>query len=153
MYTTTFHNWSKEEERNFFDRYYEEIIKQVEPKLFAVETIKRLKKENEIYIITARFDLNKFNIRETTGEWLTKNGILYDELILNAQNKAKIAKQNNIDIFIDDSIKNCEEISKEKIKTFMMDSIINKEYKNDKIKRVYSWPHLYQEINNLKEVN
>ena len=22
MYTTTFHNWSKEEERNFFDRYY-----------------------------------------------------------------------------------------------------------------------------------
>lgn len=39
------------------------------------------------------------------------------------------------------------------IKTYMMDTIINFNHKNDKVKRVYSWPHLHQEITKFKEEN
>lgn len=152
-YTTTFHNWDDKEDKEFFDRYNEEIMKQVKPKLFSAETIKKIKEKNKIYIITARFDTEKSNVEEVTKKWLEDNSIPYDKLILNAQNKSEIAKKYNIEIFVDDSIKNCEEISELNIKTFIFDSIINKEYKNEKIDRVYSWPHLYQEINKIKEVN
>lgn len=148
MYTTTFHKWSENEEKEFLDKYYETILKNVKPKLFAVEIINQLKEEgNTIILITARFPSDKFDVEESTREWLKNNKVNYDKLILNAQDKVKFAKENQVDIFIDDSIKNCKEMADAKIKTYMMDTIINLNDKNDKVQRVYSWPHLYHEIN------
>lgn len=152
-YTTTFHNWNEEEEKKFFDKYNEEIMKQLKPKLFSSETIKKLKEKNKIYIITARFDTEKSNVEKVTKKWLEINSIPYDKLILNAQNKSEIAKEYDIKIFVDDNIEICKEMLKKNIKAFIFDSIINKEYNNEKIDRVYSWPHLYQEITKIKEVN
>lgn len=151
MYTTTFHNWNEEEEKEFFDKYNEEIMKQLKPKLFSAEIIRKLKEENKIYIITSRFDTEKSNVEEVTKKWLKDNFIPYDKLVLNVQNKSAIAKKYDIKIFVDDSIKICEEIVEENIKAFIFDSIINKEYQNEKVTRVYSWPHLYQEIKKYEE--
>mgnify|MGYP004669563243 FL=1 len=151
MYTTTFHNWTDEEEKEFLNKYYEKIIKEVKPKMYAVEIINKLKAEgHKIYLITARFKMDNININLLTQKWVEENNIQYDKLIIDAQNKLEIAKENNIDIFIDDSIKNCETIANDgKIKTFIFDSIVNINYKNEKITRVYSWPHLYQEIQKI----
>ena len=91
MYSTKMHNWSKEEEKDFLDKYYERIIKEVKPKKFAVEVINKLKKENNIYLITARFNSKKFNIEEETKNWLKLYGINYDKLYLNIENKAELA--------------------------------------------------------------
>ena len=152
MYTTTFHNWNEEEEKEFFDKYYENIIKEVKPKMYAVETINRLKLEgHKIYLITARFKVDNIDVNKLTKQWVEENNINYDELIIDVQDKLKMAKEKNIDVFIDDSIKNCGTIANGKIKTFMMDSIININYKNEKVTRVYSWPHLYQEIKKYEE--
>ena len=154
MYISTFHNWSKEEQKDFFIKYYDKIIKQVKPKLYAVDIINKLREEgHKIYLITARFQMNNFDVELETKRWLKENNIQYDKFIMNAQDKVSIAKQNNIDIFVDDAIKNCADMADTGIKTFIMDSIINLNYQNDKLTRVYSWPHLYQEISNLKEVN
>ena len=58
MYTTTFHNWNKEEEKEFFRKYYKEILNKVQPKEYAVEVINKLKKQgHKIYLITARFKM------------------------------------------------------------------------------------------------
>lgn len=154
MYTTTFHKWNEKEEKGFLDKYYEATLKNLKPRLFAVEVIKKLKeKGNTILLITARFPSDKFDVEELTKRWLKDNKINYDKLILNAQDKVKFAKDNQVDVFIDDSIKNCKAMSEANIKTYMMDTIINLNDKNDKVKRVYSWPHLYQEIMKLKEEN
>ena len=154
MYTTTFHNWTKEQENDFFNKYYEKILKQVKPKLYAVDIINKLKDEgHKICIITARFPIENFDVEGETKEWLEENNIEYDEFIMNAQDKVTVAKSKNVDIFIDDAIKNCVSMSETGIKTFMMDTIINLNYQNEKITRVYSWPHLYQEIMKLKEEN
>ncbi len=151
MYTTTFHNWNDKEDKEFFDRYNEEIMKQVKPKLFSAETIRKLKEKNKIYIITSRFDTEKSNVEGVTKKWLEDNLIPYDKLILNAQDKVKIAQEKDIDIFVDDSISNCESMANVGIKTYMMDFVVNCNYKNDKVTRVYSWPHLYQEIKKYEE--
>lgn len=154
MYTTTFHNWSKEEEKAFFNKYYQIVLGQVKPKLYANNIINKLKEDgHKIYIITARFKIENFDVEALTSKWLKENNIQYDELIINAQDKVKVAKEKKLDIFIDDAIKNCADMAETGIKTYMMDSIINLNYQNNKITRVYSWPHMYQEILKLKEDN
>lgn len=147
MYATTFHKWSEKEEKEFLDKYYEATLKNVKPKLFAIEVINQLKEEGHtILLITARFPSDKFDVEKLTEKWLKDNRIDYDKLILNAQDKVKFAKDNQVDVFVDDSIENCKAMAEANIKTYMMDTIINLSDKNDKVKRVYSWPHLYQEI-------
>ncbi len=151
MYFEDFHKWKKEECKKFLDKYYEAILLKVKPKLFAVESIKQLKEQgHKIILITARFPSDNFDVKDLTINWLKDNDIYYDELIVNAQNKVEIAKNKKIDIFIDDSISNCEKMEKAQIKTYIMDTIINLNYKNEMIKRIYSWPHLYQQISNHK---
>ena len=100
-----------------------------------------------------QFQIDNFDVELATKNCLKDNNIQYYGFIMNAQDKVKVAIENNIDIFIDDAIKNCANMAEAGIKTFIMDSIINLNYQNDKLTRVYSWPHLYQEISKLKEVN
>lgn len=149
-YTETFHNWNKEETKDFFNKYYEKTIVDVRPKMFASEIIGRLKKEgNKIYIITARFPMEKFNVEKITKDWLIKNKIEFDELIINAGEKANIAKEKNINVFIDDSYIQCKNVAEKNIKTFLMDSKTNVRFEDDKYIRVYSWPHIYQKFKSL----
>lgn len=151
-YTKNFHNWSEEEDKIFWDKYYEDIVNNVKIKPFAKEVIDKLIAEgNEIYFITARHISNKFDIQEATKKWLERNGIKYDKIYLNILDKGEIAKENKIDLFIDDDIKNCLEVAGTGIKTCIMDSVVNSTFKDECIERVYSWPHLYQIIDKLKE--
>ena len=66
-------------------------------------------------------------------------------------NKDEVAQDNNIDIFIDDNITNCLNVAKTGIKTYIMDGLINCNFKDENIERIYSWPHLYQAINKYKK--
>ncbi len=152
MYCKDFHDWNKKEETEFLDKYYERMVLKVQPKMYAVENIRKLKESGEqIYLITARFLSDKFDVEKLTKDWLEKYNIPYDKLILNSQNKVIVAKENDIDIFVDDSIKNCTEMANVGIKTYMMDTIINKDFEGENIERVYSWPHLYQKIENYRK--
>lgn len=154
MYCSEMHNWNKEEEIRFLDEYYESIMREVKPIKYAADTINKLKEEgNIIYLITARFNSKKFDIQETTKKWLEDNHIKYDRLFLNCDKKANIVQQNSVDVFIDDSFKNCKEVSEVGAITYIFNNIINEDFHDEKINRVYSWTQLYQEIKKLKEVN
>lgn len=152
MYRTNFRNGDKKQDKEFFNRYYEKTVLKVKPKMNAIENIKKLKEEgNQIYLITARFPSEKFNIEELTKGWLKKYDIPYDKLILDSENKVITAKEHCIDIFVDDNIKNCTEMAKVGIKTYIMDTIVNKDFIDENIERVYSWSQLYQKIEDYKK--
>ena len=154
MYCKEMHNWTDKETADFLDEYYESIMKEVKPIKYVSEIIKKLKDEgNTIYLITARFQNEKFDIEKVTKEWLRNNKIIYDKLFLNCDTKTNIVKKNNIDIFIDDSFKNCKEVSQMGVKTYLFNNLANEDFEDENIERVYSWPHLYQEITKIKEVN
>lgn len=147
-YLKFMHNWNEQEETGFFNKYYEEMILAIKIKHFAKEVIKKLHENNKIILITSRHENENKNIEQLTIKWLEENEIEYDNLILEARDKAKTAKENEIDLFIDDCFENCKKVSNEKIKTFIMDSMLNRRYNDEKITRVYSWPHIYQEYEN-----
>ena len=73
--------------------------------------------------------------------------ITYDKLLMNSEDKLKIAQENKIDIFIDDCLKNCKEVAEGKIKTYMFASIGNIMVDSKDIEKIYSWPQFYFEVN------
>ena len=147
FYTQYLHDWKEGEDFDFLNKYYESILKDVRPRTLAVKYLKKLQEEgNEIILITARWETDNFDVRETTKTWVKENNIPCDKLIINAENKLVAAKKENIDVFIDDSIKNCKMVSDNGIKTYLMDTGVNRDWEDEKIERVYSWPHLYMKL-------
>ena len=122
--------WNEDEENNFWKKYYLKYIEEVEVKEKARETINKLAKDNNIILITARFDDNTKKAEKVTKKWLEKNEIKYNKLFMGHLDKRKIAQENQIDIFIDDNFSTCKEIADLGIKTFMMDSKLNKGKEN-----------------------
>lgn len=144
-------NITREEDMAFWYDYFVKITEEVKPKENAVEVIRRLKEEgHNIYIVTARFTVPEIDIKELTRQWLVKNGIVFDKLIINSHNKLEIAQRENIDLFFDDSIRNCSMLSEGNIETYMYSTEYNEIYKNDKVKRVSSWDEFYRCIKEEK---
>lgn len=149
FYIVYMNGWNEKEATDFWSKYYGEILKKVNIKKFASEVINKLKLEgHKIYLITARWDIPNDNIQEITKQWLIENNVEYDELIINASDKLKLIKEKNIDIFIDDSFNNCKSIAENSnAKVYMMTSRVNGSFEDENIKRVYSWPEVYDLIN------
>lgn len=149
FYIVYMNNWTENEAINFWSKYYAEILKQVNIKTFAAEVINKLKEQgHKIYLITARWDMPRDNIKEITRKWLEEKEVKYDELIINASDKTKLVEENKIDIFIDDSFNNCKSIAENtNSKVYMMTSRVNGNLNDDKVKRVFSWPEIYDLIN------
>lgn len=149
LYTKSIYNWSDEEEINFFRLYYKKIITDVVPKTLSLKYLQKLKDEkNKIILITARWQPEDFDldVENETKKWIEKNNVPCDKLVINAIDKQEIAKNENIDVFIDDSFKNCEAVSDIGIKTYIMDTRVNRELNRKDIERVYSWPHVYMKL-------
>ena len=138
---------TEDEDSKFWEKYFPCIIEDVVPKSNSVEVIKKIKEEgNKIFLITARYAVEGYDVEGKTREWLEKNNILYDKLIINSHNKLEIAERENIDIFIDDSIRNCSMLLEGNIKTYMYTTEYNEFFKNEKLNRVYSWNEFYEMI-------
>ncbi len=127
-------------------REYEDILKNVPIKENVSNIINKLKEEgNEIIFITARG--KGYNDPYTaTKEYLEKNNILYDKLIINSWNKANICKEEKIDLFIDDSYKHCKEVSKLGIEVIMIKTNYNKN--NQEFNLIEDWESIYKYIKN-----
>ena len=138
---------SEEEARTFWVNYYVLILETVKPRKSAVEVINNIKeKGHKVFLITARLDDGIVDVKAITKKWLEVNRINYDKLIINSHNKLETAKQENINLFIDDSIRNCEMVSSGDIKTYMFSTENNSYYENEKIEKVISFDEFYEKI-------
>lgn len=151
-------NINKEQENDFWNKYLEYYSINEKARPFASEVIKKLKEDgNEIYIITARWLTNRDDdvgnkMREIVKDWLYKNKILYDKLIFSkATNERKSQEiiENKIDLIIEDSPNNINELSKV-VPVICYHAEYNKNCLGSKIIRCYSWYNIYSKINNLK---
>ena len=149
LYIESASGWNDIETKNFWEKYYEDILKAVNIKNFASKVINNKRKNGDkIFLITARWDMPNFDTKKLTEDWLQENNVQYDKLFMNASDKVQLVKENNIDLFIDDSFNNCKQISENtNAKVYMMTSLVNKNLGDKKIKRVFSWPEIDDLIN------
>ena len=142
-------DWSKEENDDFYYNNIQRIAMSLKPLNNAKEVIDKLKADgNEIYIITSRDNGEYINPEKMTREWLEKYDIYFDKLILTGRyEKGPVCKENNIDIMIEDSIKNCEDIENNGVKCYIMDTRYNKH--ETRFERVKRWNEIYSKISKL----
>lgn len=111
------YGFTYEELKYFLSFIHEGITKKEEPRKNCVEIIRKLHNEgHKIYIITARDSEFHEDPYKLSKDWLDKNNIYYDELIVNARNKLEVCQRKNIDLFIDDQLANCTKLSEAGIK-------------------------------------
>jgi len=141
--------FSYDELKYFLKNIQEEITNKATPRENAVEVINRLKKEgHKIYIITARDSEFHDNPYLLSKNWLDKNNIEYDQIIVNAREKGIVCKNENIDLFIDDQLNNCLDALKEGIKVIR---ISNEICNNKDIVDLNSWTQIYKYIGELNK--
>ena len=140
--------WDEEKCETFFLRYLKKIFEEAEIKENAKEKINALKNGgNKIIIITARDTKSLKEVHKVCENWLINNKVNVDKIVVDGEDKAQKCLENKIDIFIDDNICNCENVYNNlKIPVLLMNGRYNKDYQNPKIKRVYNWNEIYNEI-------
>lgn len=143
------YNFTYEELKYFLKVIQEDITQNAKPRKGAKETLKKLREEgNKIYIVIAR----DYEFHDApyllSKEWLDKNGIEYDKIIVNARDKVAVCKEEKINLFIDDQLANCMKISSAGIKviritnyTDIHGNIVNKK----------NWEEIYQFIQTLNQ--
>lgn len=139
---------------------YEEYIKYVKEnyknfalnyklKYCACEIINKLKDEgHQIIFITARSFRGFDDPYKTSFDYLKKNNIKFDKIIVNAKNKGQVCVDEKIDIFIDDSIENCISVYDKKVPVLLFNTRYNKNC--NLFKRVFDWKEIYLEIEKVK---
>lgn len=145
---------SLDEVEKFWNKNLVYYITEYRVRDYASEVIKKLKVDNDIYIVTARNEYGlpqetQGKMQELTKEWLRKNDIVYDKIIFTQESKLPYVLDNKIDILIEDSPKNILEVST-KVPVLCFDNLYNKAINGDNIKRVYSW---YDILNKIKQLN
>ena len=111
----------------------------------VAETFDKLREQsNKIILITARGNIRFPGSEEITFRRLKEHGINYDGIVFNSNDKVKVCKDNNIDIFIDDSPKHCLEVSENLgIPVIGFESVINREeMQKNNIRCISSWDEL-----------
>ena len=137
-------NFNHEELKYFLGPIQEEITNNAVPRENCAKVINNLHKDgHEIYIVTARDNEFHKDPYLYSKEWLEKNKIYYDKLIVNARDKKIACLENNIALLIDDSISNCLNVANVGI-----DAIIIGNKNNSTIKSVDNWQEIYDYIKN-----
>lgn len=151
--TLDYFGWSQKDDDNFWESNHLKYTKFVKAKTGAKEVLKKLREEgHKIVIITARRDCDLDTEkgrekRKISEEWLRTHEISYDKICyVGDLSKVKSILDNKIDVFIDDSVKNLEDISKV-IPVICFDEKYNRGYENPNMKRLGSWFEIYDYIN------
>lgn len=119
-------DWSKEDFNKFWFSTIDEELEKIECKPFAKETIKNLRnKGHKIFIITARNSIWHKDPYKLSYDWLIKNEIEFDKLIIGQEEKVSSCLENKIDIFIDDHEKHIASLNDVGIKTILFKNIHN----------------------------
>lgn len=143
-------NINDKELNDFIQAKIEDVYSSVKPVEKAKETIKKLYDSGHtIILITARDQKH----RALTEDWLKKNNIPYHELHHN-DNKAPLAAEKNISLFIDDRKENAFEIAAKDIPVILVNKYHNYDFKgSEKITKVQNWSEISEKINLLISKN
>jgi len=152
-------NVDKKSENDFWHKYLFFYATEEKARTFAAEVIKKLKEEgHEIYIITARELTDREDelgqkMKNTVAKWLSKNNIVYDRLIFSREKerneeKVKSCHENKIDLMIEDSPININQLSK-LLPVICFDTNYNRKYNDNNIYRCFSWYDIYKTIKDL----
>ena len=140
--------------KEFLTKYLPLAIDNAEIMEGSSETIKKLRQQgHKIILITARGNKSFPSTEEKNEQALARNNILYDKIIYNCNGKVESCRENKVDVFIDDSPKNCIEVSKELMIPVIgfETQITGEELHKNNINCVKNWAELEKALINISK--
>lgn len=114
----------------------------------VIEVLTKLREEgHKIIFITARNPLEYGDPYKISYEFLKSHNVPFDVLYTNVADKASKCVLEGIDLFIDDSARNCKAVKKRGVPTLQFDACFTEPIKD--MKRVKSWKEVYQIIKDM----
>ncbi len=141
------------EEAEDIDREYKksELFSSIQPIPGAVDAVRELSKDNELFVVTSRHT----SAEQKTKEWILKHFPFVELKILHSgdfwggrKSKADVCKENHIKILIDDHEKYARDCSKIGIKVLLFDKPWNQGVEGENIIRVNGWKEVLEVIKN-----
>lgn len=131
-------NWDRKDIEKFFNFYYLNVLREVKVKEGVSIAMKRIRESgNKIYLITSRRERADGIIRKITEDWLKKNEIPFDGLYIDIKEKYDLVNELKIDIFVDDSYKNCMDVMQNcNAKIYMVENKFNKNIIDNSINKI-----------------
>lgn len=140
---------TSEEYEEFYEKLKFKIHKEEKLRNDSRVNICRLKKNSNIYFVTARDK----SLELLTRRYLKDNRIPFDSLyVLGSDYKVNKAKELNCDWFIEDNYDNAIGLSKSGFKVLLMDTNYNRMPLNACITRVYNWKEIYNIISEKQQI-
>lgn len=142
------YNWTKEQEKEFVDRYYMRISKEsgLMSGFKAVYSLLRDNANIELFVITAR-GLTLPEMKDDAQRVLDENNIKFDKYFWGVKDKVDICKKEKIDLMIDDDWRIIEAMAKNNIKSlYFRDTNLRKLKKSKIITEVNNWGDVYRYI-------
>lgn len=119
-----------------FAKYGDEILCALNPMDNVTDVLKELKKEHELYIISARFNQHY----DASLKWLDKHGICVDNVIFTeGKGKANICTGNGIELMVEDSARNAIEVADSGVKVLLLKTDYNRHINKDGIAFCENW--------------
>ena len=98
----------------FLKEYLIVAVKEGEAKPGVAEAIHRLRENgNKVVLITARGEKNFPGTVAANEKALKDAGVEYDKIIYDSPDKVDACRENEVEIFVDDSPKNCVAVKRE----------------------------------------
>ena len=114
----------------------------------VIDVLTKLREQgHKIIFMTARNNVEYKDPYKISHEFLEVNGVPYDKLLVNIEDKAQQCIVENIDLFIDDNNDNCRLVHKTGIETWQFGTIFTQKIKG--IERVDSWNEVYNRIQEM----
>ena len=146
------YGWSEKNSEEFRRKYLKRILQEAKPRPYCIEFINLIRdRGDEIVIITARSQSELGEIEEITRNWLKKNDVNYDKLIVNSKSKEEDCLMNNVSVFIDDNIPTCRKVhDKLEIPTYVFTTRYNENEEIDGLFRISCWKELNNKLTIIK---
>lgn len=145
------YDWTEEERMNFINKYFLKLSKQTSLIPGAKDVINMLQKEgNELIIISARGGMIE-EMKDVAIEKFNEEGISFNKYYWKQDDKLEVAKNEKIDVMIDDSYNVCKKLSSNGIKTiYFRDKEMKVLEQNDNLKEVSNWGEIYRYIKEMQ---
>lgn len=134
--------------KNYADFYefakanYYKIVPYVPLNKGVLKYLKKIKSlGHEIVFITARGKRGYDNAYQVTYDYLVKNKVPFDALIVDAQDKGQVCVDEHIDMFFDDDINNYRSVELRGIDVYLFSIRANKKYHG--VRRVKNFKQIY----------
>ena len=145
------YDWTDEERMEFVNKYFLKLSKQTTLIPGAKDVIDMLQKErNELIIISARGGMIE-EMKDVAIEKFEEEGISFNKYYWKQDDKLEVAKNEKIDVMIDDSYDVCKKLSSNGIKTiYFRDKEMKVLEQNENLKEVSNWGEIYRYIKEMQ---